>query len=562
MTTNSITATGSVRSNPFISPDSQAARGAEDISPVRNLDLNDPEDWGHLSSFVHDGLTFSPNYGASPPTLDISEGRVYLFREGSNLAVNPQAASGLELVDGTTNNIYIDGTASTSTIIYYATDKAAIPSPGALLIGTVDTANDTATETNRSPLASVVNARGVDVEDDGTLVVSDSTAINFKDNLTVADDADETVTVNAASSMSGFTPDQTEFYLLDGVSLLHRFDGTQPGAIATGGRVGTRDTVMSSGSSYAAFSVTMLAGSNPAVIMSGSVSGYTRIRGYPPDLGVGRREVDARAFVYRNTDAANVINYVAEVSATGDSRVYVLAVRDTDVVVEAADWNGSDGFIGSPTWSYTISSNSIRTVRFGDVSNSLAATADGGAFACDDASTLVRLEADGTVRNTRSVNNIYAIAADPTGGVWVTREDAAGAGELDHYTSDLSTKDATGEQFPGNDVAVMPNGDVVYEVATQNDGIFGRLATDGNQPWTGVVPYKDTYSALTTMPGGYVLRDMHNPDYYPTGVTRFDASESGDGQPMYQATGVSYIPYDHVPRAGCVGAYPNNEPWA
>lgn len=107
----------------------------------------------NLGDYVEDGLTFTADF--TNVVLDISNGKAHILENsghGQDITALPDARTDLALTDSATNYVFLAVNTANNDDIYYHidTDKTA-PSDPSLFIGTVDTANNTTTETNRFP---------------------------------------------------------------------------------------------------------------------------------------------------------------------------------------------------------------------------------------------------------------------------------------------------------------------------------------------------------------------------------------------------------------------------
>lgn len=180
---------------------------AEQHTFPQNGDNDDAENFGQmighdiLSDLVITGMGFTVDY--TVPEVTIGTG-VAAIRVSSDTAPStgetrlnvtrvvqlPQNT--ISLTDNDVNHIYVEPDFSTddngSFAAYTNTSNA---SADALKIGEVDTSNDTSTELNRGATA------GVDVAEDGSVVTTGSSEIDFTTGITASDDGDGTSTVSA-----------------------------------------------------------------------------------------------------------------------------------------------------------------------------------------------------------------------------------------------------------------------------------------------------------------------------------------------------------------------------
>lgn len=179
---------------------------AEQHTFPENGDNDDAENFGQmighdiLSDVVITGMGFTVNY--TTPDVTIGTG-VATIRLSSDTAAStgetrlnvtrvvqlPQDT--LTLVDGDVNHIYVEPQFGTDdNAIFASYTNTGNAGANALKIGEVDTTADTLTQLNRE-----VDS-GVSVSDGGSLVVSDSSDINFSGGIIVSDDGDSTVTID------------------------------------------------------------------------------------------------------------------------------------------------------------------------------------------------------------------------------------------------------------------------------------------------------------------------------------------------------------------------------
>jgi hypothetical protein len=127
---------------------------------------------GNVTDFVETGMTITPDYANDK--IDISEGKAFVVIDEKTIssnsetrlvldyAVTTEAVSNLSVNASTTNYVYLDGNVgSNDSPIFQVTDGPGSPEDDWLLIGTVDTDNDTTDELNRNPDADfdVLTAR-------------------------------------------------------------------------------------------------------------------------------------------------------------------------------------------------------------------------------------------------------------------------------------------------------------------------------------------------------------------------------------------------------------------
>lgn len=120
----------------------------------------------NLLDYVEDGLELqNVDYGGL--TFDVAEGKAYILKSSMDTAssdiatqtfsivgtvVGYAGGTGFTLTDGDVNYVYLDanfGTDDSPQIVVNTTGNA--PTDESLLIGRIDTANDTTTPTNREP---------------------------------------------------------------------------------------------------------------------------------------------------------------------------------------------------------------------------------------------------------------------------------------------------------------------------------------------------------------------------------------------------------------------------
>jgi YD repeat-containing protein len=120
------------------------------------VDLSTREGWSYLSSFVVGGLGLA--YNSSGPTVDIAQGRIARRPpDAPQELLTVGAVTGVSLASGATNYLYFR-----ADNVIEVRDADEPPSPEALLIGTVNTSNDTVTEAvrGRSPVSQFATAGG------------------------------------------------------------------------------------------------------------------------------------------------------------------------------------------------------------------------------------------------------------------------------------------------------------------------------------------------------------------------------------------------------------------
>lgn len=117
---------------------------------------DDLQEWlgrANLGNYVESGLSFTADF--TNVVLDISDGKAYLHESagyGQDITALPDARTGLALTDNATNYVHLAvNTANNDDVYYHIDTDNTPPADPSLLLGTVDTANNATTETNRFP---------------------------------------------------------------------------------------------------------------------------------------------------------------------------------------------------------------------------------------------------------------------------------------------------------------------------------------------------------------------------------------------------------------------------
>jgi len=112
----------------------------------------------NISDYVQNGLSLTVDY--SVPEVDIMAGKAFILAGNQEVTALPDPRTGLSLTDNATNHIYlaydpndasITEPATEDPIRYEVNTSGSAPTDPSLLVATVDTSNDTATEENRDP---------------------------------------------------------------------------------------------------------------------------------------------------------------------------------------------------------------------------------------------------------------------------------------------------------------------------------------------------------------------------------------------------------------------------
>lgn len=197
---------GPFRYNPF-QDQTQDGSVEDTVDPVEKLNLADVSPWGNLAEFVEEGCSFTVD-GANVE-LDITNGRAYIFNDGPNYVALPDEVTipSSALTDGATNHVFLAIDVSGDQLYYHTDTDKSPPNDPSLYIGSADFDADTPDEENRFPVTppvvgEVSGGGGVDAEDDGSVVVSGASALNFNTDLSVTDDGDGTVTIDASGGIN------------------------------------------------------------------------------------------------------------------------------------------------------------------------------------------------------------------------------------------------------------------------------------------------------------------------------------------------------------------------
>lgn len=126
---------------------------------------------GNVTDYVETGLDFTVNYGASPPTVDVSQGKAFLVIDEATISSNNETrlvldyavtfagTTGVPLTDSEANNlVYLNpNVGSNDSPSIEVETNSGNASASWLLIGEIDTVTDTSTKLNRNPDASFEN---------------------------------------------------------------------------------------------------------------------------------------------------------------------------------------------------------------------------------------------------------------------------------------------------------------------------------------------------------------------------------------------------------------------
>lgn len=146
-----------------------------------------------FKSGVDDGLGVSGNFVDN--TIDVSAGVAVIVNGGSGYVVAPESRSNISLpaVDGLNHVFLTTDINNNDDVSIHVDSDDTPPTTPSLKLAVVDTANNTVTLRNRSS----GGGGGVDIEDDGDLVGSGISNLNFRNNFLVDDDGDETFSLDA-----------------------------------------------------------------------------------------------------------------------------------------------------------------------------------------------------------------------------------------------------------------------------------------------------------------------------------------------------------------------------
>jgi len=150
------------------------------------------------SDYVQSGLAFTPDFDASPPVLDVSQGIAFVLDNNRDYPTFPDAAAGLELPTDGIAHIYLvydeSVTPAEERVYYEIAQPDTAPSVPSLKVGTVDIDNESHTELNRTPPvndedATTLKGNDIDSDGDGSVDAADRAAVADRtDALGPADD--------------------------------------------------------------------------------------------------------------------------------------------------------------------------------------------------------------------------------------------------------------------------------------------------------------------------------------------------------------------------------------
>lgn len=141
-------------------------------------------------STVADGLSLNADFVNDE--VDISAGTSVIMSDGLGYIVSPDARTNLSLPAGDdTNHVFLSvNLANDDDISVHIDSDDTAPSDPSVKLGTVDTANNETTLLNRGS-----GGGGLDIEENGSVVTSGASALNFGPDVTAVDDGDGTATV-------------------------------------------------------------------------------------------------------------------------------------------------------------------------------------------------------------------------------------------------------------------------------------------------------------------------------------------------------------------------------
>jgi len=120
---------------------------ADTLELAEEVDLSGLEDWGHVASFVFNGLDVSYNSG-----VVVDPGEAFLFRRGKpNIRALPDTSSTLAL-SGTEGWVYLAADLSRDQLYYQHDAGKAPPDDPSVLVATGNSSDENAIPRGRSPV--------------------------------------------------------------------------------------------------------------------------------------------------------------------------------------------------------------------------------------------------------------------------------------------------------------------------------------------------------------------------------------------------------------------------